>query len=134
MSTRKPLRSGARTIGILLLALVVGGPTCFGQASASLTGVLTDQNGAIVPGAKVTLTNTNTKETRAASSNAEGRYTFSLLIPGSYQLEIEAAGFKKSVSSAINLLGGQAAEENVKLELGTVQETVEVTAQAVASA
>src|ERR1700760_2020349 len=79
-------RVGYTNVLLLLLTLLVASTTCFGQASGSITGIVSDPHGAIVPGANVTLLNVSTKETRSAVSGADGRYAFSLLIPGSYDV------------------------------------------------
>lgn len=119
------------TLSTVLMALAAVGQ-CFGQASASITGVILDKQAAAVANAKVTLANKNTGETRTAQSGAEGRYTFSLLIPGSYDLTVQSPGFKQALQSNITLNSGQAAEANITLELGTVVDTVEVRADPVA--
>lgn len=74
------MKSTATAALMLMSALPFGVSSCFAQASASVTGTVTDPNDANVAGAVVVLTNTNTRETRSAVSSPEGRYTFSLLI------------------------------------------------------
>ena len=97
---------------------------------ASLTGLVSDPGGAIIPGADVELTNSDTGETRVTATGATGRFTMSQLKAGTYELAVETAGFKRFVQSNIRLQGSQDAEINASLELGEVTETVEVTAQA----
>ncbi|MGH8247906.1 MAG: TonB-dependent receptor domain-containing protein, partial [Gammaproteobacteria bacterium] len=96
-----------------------------------MTGIVSDPGGAVIPGATVQITNTETKEAREASTEMGGRYTISQLRPGTYQLTVTAAGFKRFVRSGIRLQGSQHVEMNVTLELGQVTESVEVRAQAV---
>ena len=132
MKLRTNRTNVALTPVLIFLALVVGMGQCYAQTTASITGIATDPNGASIPGAKVTIANTNTGETRTTSSSQEGRYTFSLLIPAPYNLTVESEGFKKAVRPDIVLNAGQSAEANMKLELGAVVETVEVTASTVA--
>jgi hypothetical protein len=120
------------TVSMAMLGLVLAANTCFAQASASVTGLVADPNGAVVPAATVVLVNKNTKESRTAAAGADGRYSFPLLLPGTYELAVEAPGFKKAVVSNISLSASQAAEENVHLELGAVAETVEVQGTSVA--
>ncbi len=122
----------ALTAVLIFLALVVGMGQCYAQASAGITGIVVDLQDAAVPRAKVVITNTNTRETRTTSSSDVGRYTFSLLIPGPYELTVEAEGFKKALQSNIVLRDGQAAEATIKLQVGTIAESVEVTSSAVA--
>lgn len=97
----------------------------------SVTGLVTDPGGAVIPGADVRLTNSDTGEERVAATGATGRFTMSQLKAGTYELAIETAGFKRFVRSNIRLQGSQDAEINASLELGEVTETVEITAQAV---
>ena len=95
-----------------------------------MTGTVSDNTGAIVPQATVTLTNLATKETRTAKTTSTGDYTFTLLTPGSYSISVTEEGFKGFVVSEINLAAGDRAREDAKLEIGSTSETVEVTGQA----
>ena len=113
------------------LLLVAASPAAGQIYSASVTGLVTDPNAAVIPGADVTITNVGTQDTRSASTGPEGRYNFSSLLPGVYELRVESPGFKGFVRSEIRLQGSQDAEIDVQLELGEVTETVEVTAEAV---
>ena len=118
---------------VLPALLIIGIGTCvqpsFAQvSSANITGTILDTNSASVPDAKVEITNKNTLELRTATTTADGRYTFSILIPGTYELTVQASGFKKAVQSDIILTAGQSAEVNLKLELGSVAESVDVSA------
>ena len=121
-------RRGLFCAALLLVATI---PVAGQTFSASLTGVVMDPNAAVIPAAEVTITNVGTQDTRSTSTGAEGRYNFSSLLPGSYELRIESPGFKAFVRSEIRLQGSQDAEIDVELELGEVTETVEVTAEAV---
>ena len=81
-----------------LALLFLGGSTAFGQGtSASLTGQVTDNSGAIVPGATVTATNADTGLAQTATTNGEGIYLIAPLPPGHYKLMIEAKGFERYV-------------------------------------
>ena len=115
----------------IFLLMLTAVPVSAQTFSASLTGVVTDPNAAVIPAADVTLTNVATQDTRSTSTGAEGRYNFSSLLPGVYELRTESPGFKSFVRSEIRLQGSQDAEIDVQLELGEVTETVEVTAEAV---
>lgn len=64
------------------------------STAKALSGTVVDPAGALVPGAKVTVTNTGTKEIRETATNAEGRFELASLTPGNYSLKIEAANFK----------------------------------------
>ena len=122
-----PMR-GLVCAALLLVAAIPAAGQIF---SASVTGLVTDPNAAVIPGAEVTISNVGTQDTRSASTGAEGRYNFSSLLPGVYELRVESPGFKSFVRSEIRLQGSQDAEIDVQLELGEVTETVEVTAEAV---
>ncbi len=115
----------------VLIGLVGAGRGMAQLTSASLTGLVTDPGGAVIPGASVLVTNADTGEERRADTGAEGRFTMSQLKPGNYELSVETAGFKRFVRPGIRLQGSQAAEVNATLELGDVTETVEVSATAV---
>jgi hypothetical protein len=84
----------------------------------------------VVASAKVELENSGTFEKRTTTSSAEGRYSFSQLLPGTYTLTAEATGFKKFVQQGIDLKGSQTAEVNVSLQVGSATESVEVNASA----
>lgn len=91
---------------------------------------MTEPNGALVSNAKVLLTNPSTGETREVITNEEGRFSFSQLKPATYSLKITATGFKEHLRSDITLSVNQSSGINVKLEVGNVNETIEVSAAA----
>ncbi len=97
--------------------------------TGGITGSVSDQSGAVIVGAKVTLTSATTGEAQAVTSSASGVYGFSLLKPGRYTLTITQQGFKTSVTG-VDVVLGQIVAVNVKLETGSVSTTVEVTTQA----
>ena len=107
----------------LLLLLTV---SAFGQATrATLTGVVTDPNGAVVPGVTVTATQTATGVRRQTTSNDEGLYVITDLAPGDYEIRVEAKGFSTKVSSVpVPVKVGQSITLNVPLEVGTPELTV----------
>ena len=103
----------------------------FAQAvSATIVGTVTDTSGAVVAGAKVTLTETNTGVDRASVTNASGNFTYPNLPPGAYRVTVEMPGFKKEVHGGINLAVDTTARADVQLSPGNVSETIEVTAEA----
>ena len=113
----------------LLGALTAG--VAFSQAvSSSIVGTVTDASGAVVVGAKVTVTETNTAVSHTESTNASGNYTFSNLPPGHYSVAVELAGFKKEVRAVGDVVVDSTARADVQLQPGNVSETVEVTAEA----
>ncbi len=100
------------------------------STTADITGTVTDNTGAIIPQAAVKLTNLGTKQTRTALSTGSGDYTFTLLGPGSYSLTVAAQGFKTFSVSSVTLAAGDRVREDAKLEIGSADETVEVTTEA----
>jgi hypothetical protein len=111
----------------ILVLLFLGGNTAFGQGtSASLTGQVTDNSGAVVPGATVTATNTDTSLAQTATTNGEGIYLIAPLPPGRYKLAVEARGFERYIQTGIELVANLAATQNVALKTGSIQDTVTV--------
>src|SRR5215472_3646218 len=94
---------------------------------ASISGRVTDATGAVVPEAKVTITNTNTGVTLPAVTNAEGVFVVSYLIPGPYEVRVEAAGFKTALRDRITLQVSDRLTLDIPLEVGGAAETVKVT-------
>lgn len=105
---------------------------CFGQTfSASISGVVTDPSGAVVANAQVHLKNTGTNDTREAVSQSNGAYNFDNLLPGTYEIRVEAPGFKAYVQSNMILRANTAASVNVALQVGSTQQQVSVSSEAV---
>src|SRR5579871_3171147 len=99
-------------------------------ASASLNGTITDATGATVPGAAIKLTDTRTNTSYTAQTASDGGYRFVDLPPGpAYSLTITKEGFQTLVLNNIYLPTATATTRDVKLELGAVSQTVEVTAE-----
>jgi len=112
---------------LILALLFLGGTTAFGQGtSASLTGQITDSSGAVVPGATVTATNTDTSLAQTATSDGEGIYLIAPLPPGHYKLTVEGRGFERYVQSGIELSVNVNSTQNIVLKTGSVQDTVTV--------
>ncbi len=97
----------------------------------SILGAVQDSTGAIVSNATVSVTNEETALTRSASSNADGNYVISDLPIGFYTISASAPGFKKFVVTRVELTVGQRATVNVSLQVGDVNESVTVKADAV---
>jgi hypothetical protein len=100
-------------------------------AAATLRGVVTDPNGAIIPGAHVKATNVATGATRETTTDNEGLYVLSNLPPGDYELRVEAAGFTAKVSKEpIRLQVGQTVTTNAPLEINVkAMVTVDIVSQ-----
>ena len=98
--------------------------------SGSLTGVVADPIGAVVPAAQVTLTDVNKGFSFKGVTDATGRYVLRNLPPSTYSLSVQAPGFRVYSRGGITLDVGQNAETNVALEVGTANQSVEVAAAA----
>jgi len=91
-----------------------------------MVGAVTDSTGAVVPGAKITVTNAGAGFVFASVSTTEGTWYIPNLNPGSYQLRIEAQGFKTYVQNGITLRTAEQPRIDVSLEVGSVTESVQV--------
>lgn len=98
--------------------------------SGSVTGVVTDPTGAVIPGAKVTLTDVSKGYAFSTTSDTVGRYILRNIPPSSYALAVEATGFKSYTRSGIALDVNQNATVDVSMQLGTTTQTVEVSGAA----
>ncbi len=108
------------------VALLISEPVSAQTFAAGLTGLVTDPSGASVAGAEVRVRETSTNDERQTTTAAAGRYTFSQLKPGSYEVTVDAPGFKRFLQPQLMLTAGQAGEFNVPLALGSNNQTVEV--------
>src|ERR1700722_3004343 len=90
--------------------------------SAILKGTIFDPSGSVVPGAMVTVINPETSVTRTSKSGEEGDYQIPTLPPGTYQVVVEAPGFRKAVADNIILTVGQVVPYDVHLALGAVSD------------
>ncbi len=96
--------------------------------TGSIFGSVSDPQSALMPGVKVTLTNAGTGSARTAATDANGGYLFPLLPVGSYNLEVEQAGFRKYERKGIVLQANENVRVDAALAVGNVQETVSVEA------
>ena len=96
--------------------------------SGQISGFVRDPSGAVVPGAKVEATNAGTKEPRRTVTNSDGYYVFPQLAVGTYDLAVEAPGFKRFVKSGLSLNAEAKVSSDVDLTVGASNESVEVTA------
>src|SRR2546425_234630 len=97
---------------------------------ATMVGVVTDATGAVVPGARVTITEDATGLKYAVEADPNGNYIRPLLKPGTYTVEVEATGFKKGIQRNILLTAGDRVAVNLTLTVGEVTQVVEITAAA----
>ncbi|HTG94111.1 MAG TPA: carboxypeptidase regulatory-like domain-containing protein [Pyrinomonadaceae bacterium] len=115
------------TITVIILSAVV----TFGQTNkGSISGTVTDSNGAQVPGATITVTNLRTGQKVSVTSSESGGFSVPSLDPVTYSIAVEAKGFKKAVIEPIKVDTAAVATANVTLEAGLVSEQVMITADA----
>src|SRR5687768_9272041 len=91
------------TFFAVLVALSTAAPSYAQKITGTIRGTVTDATGAVVPGAKVTVTNEETGLTRSAATGSAGIYAFAELPVGSYSVRVENAGFKSEVRSNVVL-------------------------------
>jgi hypothetical protein len=124
MNTKRSwLRAGPLA---LLLAASLTSPVRGQSVTASVTGVVEDNTGGIMKGASVTAVSQKTGVEHPTKSNDAGVYTITGLPIGEYKIKAEAQGFKSAVTNAFTLETNQIARVNLKLELGTVNEELQV--------
>jgi hypothetical protein len=116
---------------VLFFLLCVATSALFAQAaSGSMSGTLMDANGAVIPGGKIVATHVPTGRDFPAQTTEAGIYVFPNLPPGPYTVTVEHPGFKKLVRTGIEIRIGQRQDLDLKLEVGDVQQKIEVTAAA----
>src|SRR5437867_13247146 len=95
------------------------------QHTAQISGTVSDQSGAVLPGVEIMVTQSQTGLTRAVVTNETGAYVLANLPIGPYKLEAALPGFRTYVQNGIVLTVGSNPVVNVKLDVGQVSETVE---------
>src|SRR3984893_13182918 len=99
-------------------------------AGGTLSGIVTDQSGAVVPKAEISIKNIATGVTRAVLSDPAGFYSAPNLLPGSYEITTAAPGFSSAVRTGITVTVGAQQVLNLTLQVGQVTEKVQVTGEA----
>jgi hypothetical protein len=111
--------------------LLLAGAVCVAQESrGSITGTVHDPANAVIPGAKVIVTNVETNVNSNLTANSTGYWEVNFLIPGDYAITVEAAGFKTLKRSGITLSTGDRLALDLKLEIGESSVSVTVNADA----
>src|SRR5215470_11632367 len=108
------LNSVVRTLAVSLFSLVFL-TSAQAQYRASIQGVVTDDQGALVPDAAVTLTNQETSRQWQTTSNAAGIFNFVELPPSRYTITVDKSGFKKYTANDVQIIAEQSNSFNVKL-------------------
>ena len=108
---------------LLVLAISAG---LYAQALSGINGTVSDATGAVVPNAKVTITNTATQVASHTTTSSSGTYTITDLIPGNYTVQVEVAGFQTAVHTGVLVEVGRQSSVDVALQTGNVTQSVEV--------
>jgi hypothetical protein len=122
--------TAVRLSTIAAAVLCVTGAANAQQVFGSIYGTVTDPTGAAVPSAKVSITDQEKGTRFDTTTNVDGNYTKDRLIPGMYTVEVQGAGFRKTVSKDIRVNVDQGSRLDLGLQLGDVSQEVEVTAAA----
>ncbi len=121
-----------RLLALFLLAFIAMAPDALAQSQAingTIEGVVRDSTGATLPGVTVTVTHLATGASRVTTTGRDGVYRALLLPLGGYRVRTELTGFKVVEQTGISLSAGQTLSADVTLEIGGVQEVIQVTAE-----
>ncbi len=118
-----------RVLAGVLLAVLAAGPVAAQQGTTELRGRALDSQGAVLPGVTVTVRNQATGMFRETVTGADGTFIATGLVPGTYEVVAQLEGFKKFDRRDLVLEVGKTASIDVPLEVGSVQETVTVSAE-----
>lgn len=125
---RRKARNRMRIPGLFLF---LSACVAFSQLpTATVRGVVRDSTGAVVPGTTLTAHNVETGQTRTAVSGNNGGYRFLALPVGNYEVRVEHPGFKTAIRSGLTLAVAQEAVVDFALQVGAIEQTVSVTAEA----
>src|SRR3989442_6824156 len=121
----------SRYLLVLLMSVILGGHLVSAQVTTgTISGVVQDSSGAVIPGVSVTVKNVETGIARTATSDEGGRYTVPELTLGDYEVEAQLPGFQTEVRSGITLTVGRSAVVNFALKVGQLSDKVTITEEA----
>lgn len=125
-----PILMKASFAAVFTLLVCLSPAHIFGQtaATAKISGVVADANGAVVAGAAVKLVDKTTNVEKTTITNSDGSYVFALLDPSVYEITVSAQGFSTQVITDVKADVGKSLDYNVSLQPGNINETVSVTA------
>ncbi|MGO9261852.1 MAG: TonB-dependent receptor domain-containing protein [Bryobacteraceae bacterium] len=125
------MRTEQRMFLSLILLMAASATQLLAQGDRGvITGTVTDPSGAVVPGAQITATQSSTNVSYRVKTSSAGDYTVPALPIGNYQLRVEVQGFKTHLTDNVVVSPGSEVRVDVKLDVGTSQQSVEVTANA----
>ena len=116
----------SRTLRMVLAVLALAPAAAWAQATGSLSGLVTDDSGAVMPGVTVTVTSAATTQARTVVTGPDGFYSVPLLPPGRFQVKATLAGFKTVIRDAITVEVESTSRVDLKLPVGAVEENVTV--------
>ncbi len=116
-----------KTITLLLILALFSGVVANAQTSVTVSGTVEDPSGAVIPGAKLTLTGKATGQARVAKSDGEGRFVFANVSPGEYVLKGEAEGFKR-FEMAVSVHNQAVTNLRMTMPISSTEEVVDVSA------
>src|SRR6184192_2607403 len=120
------LQAVAYAVGVVAFLTL----TVYGQINtATVTGVVTDATHAIVPQAQIQITSEGMGVIKTTVSNAEGRYSFTFLLPGTYDLSVQAKGFGVFERKGVSVQAAQVVSVDCELEFGAAAQAVTVSGQ-----
>src|SRR4051812_35221105 len=123
-------RRTARILVVLALAWLIGTGHAWAQAgTASLRGVISDDQGGALPGATVTATSGATGATRSTVTDAAGVYQLLALPPGTYDVKVELTGFRTAIRQQVALAVDSSSKLDLTMQIGSLSETVNVTSE-----
>ena len=122
------LKIAVFSLALLLLAVFTASTARADELYGRVRGVVSDQTGAVLPGVRLKITNVNTGISEETVSGSDGSYSFINLKPGTYTLAASKAGFKTFDLKALSIIQNQISVQNVPMELGRVNEILEVQA------
>lgn len=119
-----------RILVLASLAILLGAPMAYAQTTGSITGVVTDASGAVLPGATITLSGERLiGGPQTQVSDTGGAYRFDRLVPGTYAVKFELQGFRNVERPDVRISAAFVATINAKMEVGSVAETITVTGE-----
>lgn len=118
-------------IGVAAAAVLIGSTAAWAQVdTGTVSGVVSDEQRATLPGVTITVTNNATAQSRTVVTDGEGRYRVTALQPGQYSVKAELTGFADVVRPQVTVTVGSAVDVNMTMTVAALQETITVTADA----
>ena len=117
-------------IGLALTLTMLPNPARAQTSFGEMLGIVTDSSGGAIPNVAVTITNTATGSTRQVKTDQSGSYRAVSLLPGPYKVSAQSAGFAVAQSDVVEVVVGATVNVNLKMQVGSTTQTVQVTAQA----